>query len=457
MTRTPSAGAALADQTGGTAPSTRLSSWPVTLPLALFPLWWALGLGALVFSLAAAAMAVLLVRAHHRGRALRLPPGFPLWLVFLATVVAGLAVLDLDPVGVVAAGPTDRIVGAGFRLAQYLAATAVLLYAGNLTRAELPQRRVVNLLAWLFAVTVAGGFLGLLAGGFEFTSPFELVLPRRVRNDGFVQSLVHPYSAQIMDVGAGAQSRPAAPWGYTNTWGNNVCLLVPWLALIVTDRARGRGVRAFGLLVLAAATVPVVFSLNRGLWVGLAVGAGYAAMRLALIGRLAALAAVGAAAAAATLALALTPLGTVVQTRVDTGKSNGVRAYLSQLAVDGMAGSPVVGYGSTRTTLGGRHSITIGETRDCPRCGNFTIGGNGQLWQLLYAHGAVGTVAYLGFFGYALWRFRRDHSPVGIAGGAVIVGSLVAALWYNSLVTPLMLTMIGYALLWRHNSQGENR
>ena len=27
---------------------------------------------------------------------------------------------------------------------------------------------------------------------------------------------------------------------------------------------------------------------------------------------------------------------------------------------------------------------------DCERCGNFTVGGNGQLWQLLYAHGAVG-------------------------------------------------------------------
>src|SRR5205823_13572116 len=112
--------------------------------------------------------------------------------------------------------------------------------------------------------------------------------------------------------------------------------------------------------------------------------------------------------------------------------------------------SPLIGFGSTRNTQGGRNSITVGESDDCERCGNFTVGGNGQLWQLLYAHGVLGTAAYLGFFGYGLWRFRRDASALGLVGSAAIVGTFAAMFWYNALVTPLAFTFCAYALLWRN-------
>jgi len=130
------------------------------------------------------------------------------------------------------------------------------------------------------------------------------------------------------------------------------------------------------------------------------------------------------------------------------------RANLTDKAVTGALASPVIGYGSTRNTLGGRQSIAVGESPDCPRCGNFTIGGNGQLWQLLYAHGIAGTAGYLGFFGYGLWRFRRDVTPVGLAASAAVRGTFVAMFWYNALVTPLAFTMLGYALLWRNGVRG---
>src|SRR5207302_788120 len=175
--------------------------------------------------------------------------------------------------------------------------------------------------------------------------------------------------------------RPAAPWGYTNTWGNDFCLLVGWFAVAVSGYATTRRTRVLGVVVLAVALVPVVYSLNRGLWIGLAVMAVAVALRLA---------------------------------------------------------------------VGGRQSIAVGESPDCPRCGNFTIGGNGQLWQLLYAHGIAGTVCYLAFFGYGLWRFRYDATPIGLAGGAALLSTFAAMLWYNALVTPLAFTMLGYALLWRN-------
>lgn len=436
------------------------AGWPLTGLLLLYPLWWVLGLGVLIFPIAALPMAAILVRQHRSGRPVRVPPGFPLWLVFLAVVLLGLAVLDASPAGTLAGGGADRLAGAGFRVAGYLSLTVLLLYAGNLREDELPRRRLVALLAWLFVVTVAGGLVGTFAGHAALTSPVELLLPAELRGNGFVESLVRPYAAQLMDVGGGTVARPAAPWGYTNTWGNNFLLLVVWLVAAAwgfgARRPTRRPVRIAALALLAVAVVPAVHSLNRGLWIGLAVVAGWVAARLAVRGRFLALLAAAAAVAVLAGALATSPLGAVVRQRLDDGHSDGIRAYLAERAVAGLAESPVIGFGSTRNTLGGRHSIAIGPTPDCQRCGGFTIGGNGQLWQLLFAHGLLGTAGYLGFFGYGLWRFRRDHSPVGLAGGAAIASSFASMLWYNALVTPLAFLMLGYALLWRNDTERQS-
>jgi hypothetical protein len=432
-----------------------LPAWPVAALLAFYPLWWALGLGVLIFPLMAVPMAVLLVRRRGAGRALRLPPGFAWWALFLAAVVVSIAALGADPAGTVAGTASSRLVAVVYRLTMYLALTVLLLYAGNLTEAELPRRRLVKLLGWLFVVTVAGGLLGMVAGRFEFTSPVEWLLPSGVRTKGFVQSLVHPYAAQIMDIVGGDKPRPAAPWGYTNTWGNNFCLLAGWLVVAAWSARRLRA-RVLAVLCLAVSIVPAVVSLNRGLWIGIAVLVLYVAARHVLLGRLWIVGVVAVAAAGLVVALAATPLGDVVDARLDNGKSNGVRSFLVERALDGAAASPVIGYGSTRTTIGGRNSITVGESAGCERCGNFTVGGNGQLWQLIYAHGAVGTIGYLGFFAYGLWRFRRDRSRIGIAGSAAIVTSFSAMFWYNALATPLAFMVLAYALLWRNSCEGND-
>jgi hypothetical protein len=441
---------------GGTPPAeaapaqpAALPAWPVTALLAAYPLWWALGLGVLVFPLVAAPMLALLARRRAAGRRIALPPGFGWWALFLAAVVISIGALGADPAGTVAEHGATRLVAVLYRLVMYLALTVLLVYAGNLTEAELPRRRLVRLLGWLFLVTVAGGLLGMVAGRFQFTSPVELLLPGSVRSRSFVQSLVHPYAAQIMDLVGGAKPRPAAPWGYTNTWGNNFCLLAGWFVVAAWSGTRGR-TRLLALACLAVSVLPAVFSLNRGLWIGLGVAAAYVAARYAVAGKLWIIGAAGAAGLALVVALIVSPLGGVVDARLDNGKSNGVRSFLVERAVAGVAASPVVGYGSTRNTMGGRNSIAVGESAGCERCGNFTVGGNGQLWQLLYAHGIAGTVAYLGFFACGLWRFRRDRSAVGLAASTAIVTSFAAMLWYNALVTPLAFLFLAYVLLWRN-------
>ncbi len=433
---------------------TRLPAWPVASILAFYPIWWALGLGVLIFALMAVPMIFLLIRRRAAGRPLRLPPGFGWWVLFLVAVVVSLAVLGADPVGTVAERASSRLPAAGYKLTMYLSLTVLLVYAGNLTEAELPKRRLVRLLGWLFVVTVAGGLLGIVAGTFEFTSPVEWLLPGHIRNKGFVQSLVHPYAAQIMDLVGGEKPRPAAPWGYTNTWGNNFCLLAGWLVVAAWQSGRGRS-KFWAIVCLGVSIIPAVVSLNRGLWIGLGVLVIYVAARYVLAGQLWIIGVLLVAAGLLAVALVATPLGNVVGARLDNGKSNGVRSFLIDRALDGFTGSPVIGYGGTRNTVGGRNSITVGESAGCERCGNFTVGGNGQLWQLLFAHGAVGTVGYLGFFTYGLWRFRRDRSAIGVAGGAAIVTSFSAMLWYNSLVTPLAFMVLAFALLWRNSLEGD--
>ncbi|MEV0896208.1 hypothetical protein [Actinoplanes sp. NPDC049802] len=443
----------------GTAPRTSpknrsLPSWPVAGILLLYPLWWALGLGVLIFPLMAAPMLFLLLRRRAAGRPLLLPPGFAWWAIFLVAVVISIAALGADPPGTVPERAGERLVAVVYKLSMYVSLTVLLVYAGNLAEAELSRRRLVRLLGGMFVLTVLGGLLGMVAGTFEFTSPVEWLLPSGVRNKGFVRSLVHPYAAQIMDIVGDDKPRPAAPWGYTNTWGNNFCLLAPWLVVAAWASHRaGRKVPA--VLCLVVSVVPAVASLNRGLWIGIGLVLVYVAVRYVLAGRLWILALLPLVGVALAVALTATPLGATVQARLDNGKSNGVRSFLIEKAVDGFTGSPVIGYGGTRNTLGGRNSITVGESAGCERCGNFTVGGNGQLWQLLYAHGAVGTAGYLGFFGYGLWRFRRDRSPIGIAGSAALVSSFSAMLWYNSLVTPLAFMVLAYALLWRNWIEGN--
>ncbi|GAB2599264.1 hypothetical protein Aab01nite_75550 [Paractinoplanes abujensis] len=449
--------AAAVPSTGGPAPDVRkmaLPAWPVASILAFYPVWWALGLGVLIFALMAVPMLFLLIRRRTAGRPLRLPPGFVWWVVFLVAVVVSIGALGADPAGTVAGHATGRLLPAGYKFLMYGALTVLLVYAGNLTEAELPRRRLVRLLGWLFVVTVLGGLLGMVAGNFEFTSPVEWLLPSGVRNKGFVQSLVHPYAAQIMDIVGDSQPRPAAPWGYTNTWGNNFCLLAGWL-VVAAGQARSGKAKFWAVVCLVVSVVPAVVSLNRGLWIGVGVLVLYVAVRYVLAGRLWIIGAVTVAGALLGVALLATPLGDVVGARLDNGKSNGVRSFLIDRALDGFRESPVIGYGGTRNTLGGRNSITVGESAGCERCGNFTVGGNGQLWQLLYSHGAVGTAGYLGFFAYGLWRFRRDRSAIGVAASAAIVTSFSAMLWYNSLVTPLAFMVLAFALLWRNSIEGE--
>jgi hypothetical protein len=411
--------------------------------LGLYPLWWFLGFGAFAFIIFAVPMAVDL----GRRRSLTVPRGFGFWLLFLAWTVGSLLMFRISPANTVAGSNTGRTLGIALNLASYLAATTALLYVANLPREDFSQRRLLRLLSTLFVVTVAGGLLGVVAPRFQFTAPLETLLPQSVRSNEYTQALVHPAAAQIQNVLGTELGRPAAPFGYTNFWGNNLAILLPWwIVFMWSGRSRVR--KTIALAVCAAALVPVLYSLDRALWVGLVVAAAYGLVRTLHASSLARVVYVGGAIIAACV-LVLTPARTIISARASHGASNAIRAFLIRASITGAEHSPVVGYGGTRKTLGSNLSIAVGPTPTCPQCGNWGIGSNGQLWLVLFAQGFVGAALYVLFFVSTLRAFIRDRAPLAIAGTLVILLMFIFMFFYIALPSALVLTMIGIGVMVR--------
>lgn len=418
-------------------------AWPLRALLVLFPLWWVLGLGAFAFPLFAVPMLLEL----RRRRPLALPPGFLLWALFLALNVLSVVMFPFNPSATTAGSASGRVITLVVNLAEYASATVTMLYLGNLTEAELPQRRVVRMMAGLFVVTVAGGLLGVFLPRFEFTSPLELVLPRAIRTNLYVSALVHPASAQIQSVLGYDAPRPAAPFGYTNFWGNNLSILLVWF--VIWGWRRGRARRAAVALVLAVAVLPVVQSLNRGLWLGLGFSAVFAAWRLLRGGKVTAFLGLLSVALAGVIVFQFSPLQATVQARLDNPQSNNLRAFLSAAAIDAAQESPVLGWGGPRRTLGSPQSISVGATPNCPQCGNFPIGSNGQLWFVLVCQGFVGTALFLGFFLFSAVRYSRNATTLSSGAVLVILLTFIYMFFYSSMPAALTLTLISLAVAWR--------
>ena len=455
MTATPSAGRADGFLPGLDHTPTPLRfvplpvGWPLTALLVLYPLWWLLGMGTLIFYVLAVPMALHL----WRNRPVALPPGFAIWVFFLLWVLASTLMLGTDPPGVVPDSAASRLVPVVFYSAGYLSATIILLYVGNLTEEQFPRRRLVRQLGGVFTVVVAGGLLGTLVPSFQFTSPVERLLPGAIASNGFVKSLVHPVSAQLHDVLGYEAPRPAAPFGYTNTWGNCFALLLAFFVLSWFWQTSTRR-RLAGVAIAALATVPVVYSLNRGLWLGLGLVVLVTAVRLAARGRFAPIAGLGVVLVLVAGVVALSPLSGIIQGRLDNPHSNGIREFTTVKTLELVEHSPVLGLGNTRSALGSANSIAVGESPQCPNCGNPVLGSNGQIWLVLVSQGYGGVILYSAYFGWSLWAFRRDRTPIGDAGLIAIVLALFFMFIYNAVAIPLSFTFLCIAVLWRNQRDG---
>lgn len=420
--------------------------WPVAALFIGYPVWWALGLSVVALPLLAVPMAVALAR---RPRVL-VPPGFGVWLLFLLWVALGAFVLLADAPGAVPGGGYGRYLTFGLRLSYYLGATVLLLYVGNLREDELPVRRVVDALGALFVITTAGGLLGMLWPTFEFTSISEVLLPDAVANA--LGNSVHPTAAQVQNILGAPEARPAAPFSYTNSWGAALCLLLPFF-LVSWCRADAPRRRRLAPLVLAVAAVALIASLNRGAWIGLLLAAGYLVTRGVVDRRPAVLVGVAAAGLAVTVALAASPLGTLIQERIDNPHSNERRGLLVEQTVTSALSSPVVGFGSTRPVQGNLSSIAIGNSDACNACAAPPLGTHGHLWLVVFSQGFAGAALFFGFLAAVLLRHWRDRSPYAVASVASLVMFLLFSLYYNLLPDQLAFVLAGAGVLWRLRRQ----
>lgn len=430
------------------------SARPLVLFITLFPLWWLLGFGVLGFHVLGLIMALQLWR---RG-AISTPAGFGFMLAFLVWFVLSITVIYEDAPFAQGERGLAHLVPFLFNLSWFMLLAIVVLYIGNLREDELSSALVLRLFSTMFLITVVGGYLGMLLPHADFPSAFELVLPGSLRNQDFIRVLMHISFAEIQDFLGFTTARPRAPFNYTNTWGGTLGVTLPFFVVHWSDRSRPR-LRRFLPIVLLLAVVPVVVSLNRGLWLGLALMAAFWVVRSVLRGHLRVAVIAGVLAAVGVAALSVGPAASLVNARLTAdSSSNAGRSELAGYTVRSvLSGSPLLGFGTTRTLNGSFHGINGARTPECRLCAPPQMGTQGVLWYLLYAHGVLGLLLFIAFVATRLFKALPDDDPVAVAWVAAAVFIALTSLIYDLLNAPLFFFFVGLGLVWRRQSSAEQR
>jgi O-antigen ligase len=400
------------------------AAWPLAVYFVGYPLLWALGIANFAAPLLALPMAAWLVRQ----RAVRMPRGFGLWLLFLAWMLASALMLDAR---------FGAYLAFAFRAASYASVTVFFLYVYNLPRG-VTSARLADGLAALWVLVVALGLAALALPPNGFPSFIELVAPRGLLNNQFVFDLVHPRFAQVQVFLGYPVPRPAAPFVYTNNWGSSYALLLP---LFLTRWLQGPSPVRRGLAkpLLAVSAIPVIVSLNRGLWLSIAVMALYAAARFARAGRVRALQAIVLMFALIAVLTVFTPLGSLVSDRLETGHSNESRLTLYTEVLARIGESPLLGFGGPQDT----ELIN----RNIP-----PVGTQGQFWMVLFSQGFIGAALFVAWLVLAFVRTVGVRTPAGFWCNIALLVALFQLPFYGMLPTQLHVVFVVAAIALRERA-----
>ncbi len=196
-----------------------------------------------------------------------------------------------------------------------------------------------------------GGLGGVVAPSFQFASPLAYVLPASMQSNTLLQQALYPSFSQVTDVLGVTSGRPKAPFEYTNTWGDCLTILLPFL-IVAWWSYGNRRQRRLAVIIGVLALIPLVYSLNRTVWVGVGLTAVYLAIRMAAQGKVAMMGMVCAGLVLIGLAVAVTPLQGIVTSRLQHQESNSIRAALSADAILDANASPLIGFGDTQHKQG---------------------------------------------------------------------------------------------------------
>jgi O-antigen ligase len=388
------------------------------LVFATLPLWWLAGLFAFVWPTLAFFFLLALVR---QGDAV-FPRAFGLWLLLLVWAPLSLAELSGDNSSLLFAQ----------RLATLVAAAVIFLYVFNSSRETLPDRTIVDVLTLFWAMLIVGGFIAMAVPTLSFHSPFELFLPAGLVANPFVHELVHVDFAQVQSFLGYPVGRPSPFFTFTNAWGAGVALLTP-IAIAGIGQTRSPLRRRLLLTLLVLSVVPIIVSLNRGVWLALILALAYTAARFALARKLNAFAALAGLVGIVLVLLFLTPLGGLISERLATPHSNVGREALYREALDRTKESPLVWYGGP---------IPSEDATGPP------VGTHSQLFFLSICYGVPAVIFFVGWFGLTFLRVRRVVSgPLFWAHVSILIFLMEAP--YYLLQMHIVVAMMIAALIWR--------
>lgn len=394
-----------------------LPMWPITAMITLMPLWFFLGLAGFTWVLFALPMAASLVRR----RGIVVPKGFGWWLMFL--VAAAGSVFSIDSIA--------RLAGWTLRYGYYVGATIMLIYVLN-GRKGLPAFGIIRSFTWLWIATVVGGYSAFVVGDLSFLAPAGYFVPAVLRENDLINTLVTPSFADIQDIIGFPIPRPKAPFPYTNSWGSMLGLLTPF-GLMALNEPRIGFSKTLIKATLAASIVPAVISLNRGLWLSLGLGLIYAAFRFGVAGGSRAVRNTIVALVFLVVSVVATPLNGIVMSRLDNGHSDGDRTELILDALEGAVERPVFGWGAPRP-----------NDRNLP-----SVGTHGQIWFVLFSHGFIGGIGYIGALLSLTWRTRRQPTVTGMWAHVVLIVGLIQLPYYLHVPHQLFTMLTAAALAIR--------
>jgi O-antigen ligase len=387
--------------------------------VAAFPLLWLAGVFRFVWPILAFFFLLALIRQGN----VSFPRGFGIWLLLVAW--APLSALQVH-------GGDSRFLLL-HQLSALVAATVIFLYVFNSSHHTLPDSSIIDALTLFWAILVITGVIAMIFPSVSFHSPFERLLPGSLVAHEFIHDLVHVRFAQVQSFLGYPVGRPTPFFTFTNAWGGGVALLTPiaFAALAQTKSVLRRRVL---WALLALSVIPIVVSLNRGVWLALTLAMAYAAVRFALARRLHALAALVGVVSVLLVLFFLTPLGTLVSDRLASPHSNESRAAIYREAADRARESPLIGYGGP---------IPAQESAGGP-----PVGTHSELFFLTISYGIPAAVLFVGWFGLTFLRSGRNASGPRFWAHVAILVCLMEAPYYL-LEMHLSIAMIIAAFIWR--------
>ncbi len=404
-------------------PATDLPAWPLAALFVGFPIWWLLGIGDVSWTIAGAVMAYYIFESKQRY----VPKGFGLVLAFL--LWAGLSVIAIDT--------ASRLLGFFFRYAQYVAIAVIFVYIYN-ARRSLPVVRILGYLSVFWCWMILGGYLGILFPTAVIKTPLAAVLPSGLLSNDLVQRMVVLRLTQGFnpDAWIPGDPRPSAPFLFTNNWGNAYSLLLPLVLLYISIMPRGWR-RWLLVLAVPISMVPAFLTLNRGMFLGLAVVAVVVVARFALQGKFKPVAALVGVCVLGLIVASQLPFLDRLDDRLDTSGTNVARVSVYAETIERTLAAPIFGYGAPRPA---------DTSSVLPPAGT-----QGQVWMVMFSHGFVGVGLFLAILLWFAWRALRLRSSVGVVISGILVAFFVEVFYYGVLGAGLCVIFITAAIAMRES------